>query len=234
MKKWAFLHWARVELAVRTTDLATKAETFRAFVGFGSPRVIAAFAAALFVTRLVYGNWGLGDLIVAGATLFLIGVFEWVVHLFLLHAPVDSIRMRRFKTGTGHRKHHLDPTGMVHLLLNTGEAGVFAVLFGVFTALWVPAFMWVLGLQIIAPYLTGYMLALIGLLHYEWTHLLVHTRYQPATRYYRRLARNHRLHHYRNEHNWLGVTSNMGDRILRTLPQDKSDVPLSETARTLS
>ncbi len=219
---------------MRTTDLATKAETFRVFVGFGSPRVIALFVLALTALRLAYGNWGWGDLIVAGVTLFLIGVFEWVVHRFLLHAPIDSIRMRKFKTGTGHRKHHEDPTGMVHLLLETGEAGAFAALFGVFSLLWVPAFMWILGFEILAPYLTGYALAAIGLLHYEWTHLLVHTRYQPTTRYYRRLARNHRLHHYRNEHNWLGVTSNMGDRILRTLPKDKSDVPLSETARTLS
>lgn len=219
---------------MRTTDLATKAETFRVFVRFGSPRVIAVFVVALVVIRLSYARWGWGDLIVAALTLLLIGVFEWAVHLFLLHAPVDSIRMRKFKTGTGHRKHHLDPTGMVHLLLNKGEAWLFVALFGVFTALWVPAFMWGLGSPLLAPYLTGYMLAAIGLLHYEWTHLLVHTRYQPTTRYYRRLARNHRLHHYRNEHNWLGVTSNMGDRILRTLPKDKSDVPLSETAQTLS
>jgi hypothetical protein len=219
---------------MRTTDLKTKRETFRVFVRFGSPRVISGFVIALVLTRLLYARWGWGDLIVAGVTLFLIGVFEWIVHLFLLHAPEDSIRMRKFKTGTGHRKHHLDPTGMEHLLLNTAEAGTFAALFGVFTALWVPAFMWVVDLPLLAPYLTGYSMAAIGLLHYEWTHLLVHTSYQPTRRYYRRLARNHRLHHYRNEHHWLGVTSNMGDRILRTLPKDKSAVPLSETARTLS
>lgn len=219
---------------MRTTDLTTKAETFRVFVRFGSPKVISAFVGSLVLVRFVYRSWGWGDLIVAAMTLLLLGVFEWVVHLFLLHAPVESIRMRKFKTGTGHRKHHQDPTGMVHLLLNTPEAGVFAALFAVFTVLWVPALMWVLGFEILGPYLTGYMLAVIGLLHYEWTHLLVHTRYQPATRYYARLARNHRLHHYRNEHYWLGVTSNMGDRILRTLPKDKGDVPLSETARTLS
>lgn len=219
---------------MRTTDLTNKSETFRAFIGFGSPRVISTFAAVAVLVRLSYGNWSLGDLLIAGITLFLVGVFEWVVHLFLLHAPEDSFRMTKLRTGTGHRAHHKDPSGMVHLLLNTGESGVFAAMFGVFTALWVPVFMWVIGFEMLGPYLTGYMLALIGLLHYEWTHLLVHTRYKPKTRFYRRLARNHRLHHYRNEHNWLGVTSNMGDRILRTYPKDKSDVPLSETARTLS
>ncbi len=218
---------------MRTNDLRNKSETFKAFVQFGSPRVIATFVALAVGGRLWYGNWGWGDLVIAGTTLFLVGVFEWVVHLFLLHAPEDSFRMTKLRTGTGHRAHHQDPNGMVHLLLNTPESALFAAMFGVFTALWVPVFMWILGFEMLAPYLTGYMLALIGLLHYEWTHLLVHTRYKPKTRVYKRLARNHRLHHYRNEHNWLGVTSNMGDRILGTYPKHKSDVPLSETAKNL-
>lgn len=220
--------------AMRTTDLTTKSETFRAFAGFGSPRIIMSFVLVLTSIRLWYQNWGWGDLIIAVATLILIGVFEWVVHLFLLHAPEDSIRMKTFKTGTGHRAHHLDPAGMVHLLLNTPESGLFVVLFGVFTALWVPPLMWILDMDLMAPYLTGYSLAVIGLLHYEWTHLLVHTRYQLKTKFYMRLARNHRLHHFRNEHHWLGVTSNLGDRLLRTYPKSKGDVPLSETARSLS
>lgn len=218
---------------MRTTDLTNKSETFRAFVQFGSPRVIATFVAMTIVLRLFYRSWGWGDLIVAAATVFLVGMFEWVVHLFLLHAPEDSFRMTKLRTGAGHRAHHKDPTGMVHLFLNTGESVLCAAMFGVFTALWVPALMWVFGFEVLGPYLTGYTLALIGLWHYEWTHLLVHTRYVPKIKFYKRLARNHRLHHYRNEHNWLGVTSNMGDRLLRTYPKHKSDVPLSETARTL-
>ena len=63
---------------------------------------------------------------------------------------------------------------------------------------------------------------------------MVHTRYRPRTRLYRTLARRHRLHHFRNEHYWLGVTSNTGDRLLGTLPKHKTDVPLSETATTLT
>ena len=38
--------------------------------------------------------------------------------------------------------------------------------------------------------------------------------------------RHHRLH-------WLGVTTNLGDRLLGTHPRAKTDVPLSATARTL-
>ena len=81
--------------------------------------------------------------------------------------------------------------------------------------------------------LTVRVLAYLSLAHYEWVHLMVHTRYRPKTRFYRRLATNHRLHHYRNEKYWLGVTSNLGDRLLGTYPAEKSDVPLSDTARTL-
>jgi sterol desaturase/sphingolipid hydroxylase (fatty acid hydroxylase superfamily) len=93
--------------------------------------------------------------------------------------------------------------------------------------------MWLSGSSILGGFLTAWLLAAAGLLHYEFVHLMVHTRYRPHTRYYRGLARHHRLHHFRNERYWLGVTSNSGDRLMRTLPADRGDVPLSDTARTL-
>ena len=76
--------------------------------------------------------------------------------------------------------------------------------------------------------LTGYIL--VGA--YEWTHFLIHTAYRPRSRYYRSIWRNHRLHHYKNEHYWHGITNTLSDRVLRTLP-DQADVPRSPTARTL-
>jgi hypothetical protein len=57
-----------------------------------------------------------------------------------------------------------------------------------------------------------------AVLAYDWTHFLIHTRYQPRTELYRRAWRNHRLHHYRNERYWLGVTSPIADVVLRTSP----------------
>jgi len=44
--------------------------------------------------------------------------------------------------------------------------------------------------------------------------------------------RNHRLHHFKNERYWFGVTSTVGDRVIGTLP-DQSTVPRSPTARSL-
>ncbi|MDX2168661.1 MAG: fatty acid hydroxylase family protein, partial [Deltaproteobacteria bacterium] len=49
---------------------------------------------------------------------------------------------------------------------------------------------------------------------------------------YQRLWRNHRLHHFKNEHYWFGVTMLSGDRLLRTAPAVK-DVETSPTARNL-
>ena len=80
---------------------------------------------------------------------------------------------------------------------------------------------------------TGFAAAAILSLGYEWTHYLIHTDYAPKTRFYRSLWRGHRLHHYRNENYWFGVTNHFGDRVLGTNPA-KDAVPVSPTARTLA
>ncbi len=75
---------------------------------------------------------------------------------------------------------------------------------------------------------TGFLM--VGV--YEWTHFLIHTAHRPRSAYYRSIWRNHRLHHYKNEHYWHGITNTLSDRVLRTNP-DQADVPRSPTARTL-
>jgi hypothetical protein len=54
----------------------------------------------------------------------------------------------------------------------------------------------------------------------------------PKTRWYRTIWRNHRLHHFKHEGYWMGVSSNLGDRLLGTNP-DQRTVAKSATARTL-
>ena len=68
---------------------------------------------------------------------------------------------------------------------------------------------------------------------YEWIHYLIHTNYRPRHAPYRKVWRAHRLHHFRNEHYWFGVTMHLGDRVLRTYPE-RDEVPASATARTLA
>lgn len=219
---------------LRANDLGTKRETAAVYFRRGSAQVLLAVGFVLLAVRLLVGGFGRGDLIAIAATIAMTGTVEWIIHKYLLHAPEDSWTSRRLGTGAGHREHHLDPTQLDWLLLRGIDAAVFVTAFGVVTAAWSVPLMWITGSSIVGGYLTAWTCAAFGLAHYEWVHLLVHTRYRPTTRYYRNLARNHRLHHFRNENYWLGVTSNSGDRLLRTLPAHKSDVPLSDTARTLA
>jgi hypothetical protein len=219
--------------AVRADRLGTKREIAGVYVRRGSARVLIVATLLLGTARLAVGGFGRGDAIALGVTIAITGTVEWVIHRFLLHAPEDAWTSRTLGTGAGHRRHHLDPPDIEWLMLRGVDAAVFVTAFGAVTAAWSLPLMWVSGSALLGPFLTAWTLAAIGLAHYEWVHLMVHTRYRPRTRYYRRLARNHRLHHYRNERYWLGVTSNSGDRLLRTYPRHKVDVPLSDTARTL-
>lgn len=224
---------------MRSDELRTKRQIARTFVAQGSPQMIIAFIAVAAVVRLMVGGWSWIDGTILVITLAATGIVEWVLHLYLLHASESAWTSRRLGTGSGHRRHHLDPPDLEWLLLTRADAIVFSVLIAVGSALWAVPAMWVLGSQVdgidlLAPTLTAILCAYLALGHYEWTHLFEHTRYRPKTRYYRRLVRNHRLHHFRNENYWLGITSNLGDRLLGTYPASKADVPLSETARTLS
>ena len=76
--------------------------------------------------------------------------------------------------------------------------------------------------------LAGYALIAV----YEWTHFLIHTAVRPRSRHFRAIHRAHRLHHFKNEHHWHGITTTMADRLLGTAP-DAREVERSSTARSL-
>ena len=61
----------------------------------------------------------------------------------------------------------------------------------------------------------------------------IHSDYRPRSPWYRHVWRNHRLHHYKNEHYWFTVTSaGTADRLFGTYP-DPATVPRSKTVRAL-
>ncbi len=217
----------------RADDLRSLRDVLRTYVTHRSPQLMAVGILVALGLRLLVGSYGWADVAIIVATLALTGVVEWVLHLFVLHAPDDSVRMTKYKTGAGHREHHLDPPNIGWLMLGPIDVVVFLGMLAVWNLTWPLAVAFAFGAPLVPTYLTALLSSYVMLAHYEWTHLLAHARYRPKFRYYKRLAANHRLHHYRNEHYWLGVTSNVGDRLLRTLPASKSDVPLSDTARTL-
>lgn len=226
-------HVTAATAAVRATDLRTPLEVARRFVRTGSGQALLPVVAGLVVVRVVVGEWGRGDLVVLAGVVVLTGFVEWFLHLHVLHASPDAWTSTRLGLGSGHRRHHLDPPDLQWLLLRGPEALVFLAVLVVFSTAWTTPVVLLVDGQWWPSVLTGWTLTAAGLLHYEWTHLLVHTSHRPRTRVYARLARHHRRHHFRNEHFWLGVTSNLGDRVLRTLPRATDDVPLSGTARTL-
>jgi sterol desaturase/sphingolipid hydroxylase (fatty acid hydroxylase superfamily) len=121
-----------------------------------------------------------------------------------------------------HRAHHADPK----------DAGLVFIPMPALLGL-------VLGLAavlLLAMPLSRGLSALLGayavLFAYEWTHFLIHSSYRPRHRVYRSIWRAHRNHHFRNEHYWFGVTTNVADHVLGTFP-DRSAVEVSPTARTL-
>lgn len=217
----------------RSTELTTWAETIRAFVRMGSPLVLLAVVGFTMAVRLLVGQWTWSAVVVVAITVVFTGPVEWAIHLFLLHCPADSFRFTKIGAGVSHRQHHLDPPDLNHLVLYAHHAAIFVVLLSMVSAAWSAALATSFGWPLWPSVLTAVLAAQISLLHYEWTHLISHTTYRPRARYYATKARYHRLHHYRNERYWLGVTSNVGDRLLGSLPRSKGAVPLSPTARSL-
>jgi hypothetical protein len=155
--------------------------------------------------------------------------------VYLLHLRPFTVRGRRFELASAraHRAHHEDPRRLD--LINFSPAEALAILL-----LAVPA---AAGLGagacvlVASPLPTGALATmllsgyvLVGA--YEWTHFLIHTAHRPRSRYYRSIWRNHRLHHYKNEHFWHGITNTVSDRVLRTYP-DQAEVARSPTARAL-
>ena len=232
-------------LATSTDSLGAAAKLF---VRFGSPRAMAVGFVLAVTARLLVaattdaGAWSVRDLVAIAIVVSLVPFVEWFIHLVVLHARPRTVRGVVIDPGIGHREHHQNPATINWVLLRAVDAAVFQVSNALVVVVVVggPLFLFdaLVGqgpsfAAVIGPILTGVIAAVVGLAHYEWSHFLFHTAYRPKTRYYRRLKSNHRLHHWRNERYWLGITTNFGDRVLRTYPSSRSAVPLSPTARTL-
>jgi hypothetical protein len=217
------------------SDITSLREAWTEFASKRGPWVIAAASVVALAVRLALGPPTWRDV---GAALFILVAYpfgEWAIHVHLLHLRPFDFRGRpvELPTARAHRAHHEDPRSLD--LINFSPLEALAVLL-----LAVPAAA-ALGDGILAlagaalpaaPLVTMLLTGFVLVGAYEWTHFLIHTAHQPRSRYFRSISRNHRLHHYKNEHYWHGITSTVGDRLLRTNP-DHADVPRSPTARSL-
>ncbi len=222
------------ELTSRRADLTGLGACWREFMGHYSPRAaLVAFLLALG-GRIYVGQWSWRDLVPLAVLLAAQPFVEWVIHKYLLHLPPFQLRGRRIELygSIQHRNHHLDPSDLRRVLLKPVEVLSFVVQIAITVALLTLAVALPTGAPFLALALTGIAFSYLGLFRYEWSHFLIHTPYVPKTRWYRTIWRNHRLHHFKHEGYWMGVSSNLGDRLLGTNPDQRS-VPKSPTARTL-
>ncbi len=220
----------------RARDLTTLQGAGSAFVRSASGRIIGGAVLLSIVVRATLGAITGSDVIGIAAVAVLVGPVEWIVHRHLLHAAPSSWLANAIGTRESHVAHHRDPDDLQWLLLRRLNAfascAAIIVPIGVGTVCATTVF--AVDRSVATPVAATVATAsLVALLHYEWVHLLVHSRYRCRSQYYARLERHHRWHHYRNENYWLGVTVDIGDRLRRTLPHDRADVPMSATARTL-
>lgn len=200
----------------------TTFELWRLAFRFTEMRLVGALTAlaalGLAFLRPPFAEW----LPAAGAGVLGWGAAEYVFHRFVLHMPAPQQKFFRRLHGRLHWKHHQNPDEPRLL---------FVPLFGD---------IFLFGVAALAGGVTGGRAAALGsvvglglaLLHYEATHLAAHVAYVPRTRWGRFLKRFHRLHHYKNEHYWYGVTHPFVDKLVGTW-RDHREVEKSSTARTL-
>ncbi|MFF9909948.1 sterol desaturase family protein [Streptomyces sp. NPDC013457] len=209
----------------RRTDV-TLGSVFRAFWRYPSPWMISGTLVTVLVCRTVLGDWRATDAYAPVILLLLFPFLEWLIHVFVLHwrprkvagVVLDTLLARK------HREHHVDPRD-VPLVFIPWRALVWVVVG--YNAIALIAF------PRLGQALTFMLSVAVTGLVYEWTHYLIHSDYRPRSRAYKAVWRNHRLHHYKNEHYWFTVTTTASaDRLFGTYP-DPATVQTSPTAKNL-
>jgi len=200
-------------------------DAVRVFFHHWSPRLLAGAAIAWGFIRLVVGQWSAADLLVACGIVLFWPIQEWLIHVLVLHfKPVKVLGLTIDPSNASeHRKHHRDPWLIKR---------VFVPWFTAFTGMFFLPLLWFSAMPTIPLALTGLMVFFMMATHYEWVHYLCHVRWRPPLKHYRVLVDSHRLHHFKSEHHWLGVSMLMGDRLFGTAPDARS-VEKSDTVRTL-
>jgi hypothetical protein len=200
-----------------TRSLRSAAATF---ARQACPQLLIAAITICFIVRVWLGGWSYWDAVVLIGAVATWPVQEWLVHKLLLHLrPIDiGGRKVDLVIAIHHREHHKNPWDPI-----LGITPAYIIL--AYVLLFIPV--WLL----LMPPALALTLAIVffGLaLNYEWLHYLIHTSYVPKTALYKRLWKNHRLHHFKNENYWYGVTMLEGDVLLGTQPAADA-TPRSDT-----
>jgi len=195
------------------------------FFRFLTPQLISAQILIAGALRVWLGEWSTGDLWVMGGILVYWPFQEWFFHLTLLHMKPFQVFGMQVDLGPAraHRYHHRHPWVLETTFVPPKAIGVLIPVNLAFWCLLMPT--WQLAC-------TGVMVFSGAALIYEWVHYLVHTPYKPKTRYFQRICRNHRLHHFKHERYWYSFTVPWIDTLFGTNP-DPGKIEKSATVRTL-
>lgn len=216
-------------------DLKSLGNCWREFMHHFSGRAVFAALVIVGALRVAVGEFSYRDLIALAVVLAIQPFVEWFIHTYLLHLKPFEIGGRKFDlyTAKAHRRHHKDPASIERTLLHPQEILGSMFLIAITSAPMVAGLVYaIFGGAFLPIYLSSLLWNYLGLYRYEWSHFLIHTPYVPKTRFFRSIWRSHRLHHFKHEDYWMGVTSNFGDRVLKTFPDQKT-IKKSPTARTL-
>lgn len=217
---------ARITGQARRREALALGGAWREFWRHPSPWMIGSSLLGSIVARVLVGGGSWWELLSPILLIALFPVIEWVIHVGILHwrprrlgpLTVDSLLAR------DHRAHHADPRDLPLVFIPWRAL------------LWlVPAFVLVAWLTMpTTSAMLSLLVSVFGIqFGYEWTHYLIHSDYKPRSRWYRHVWRNHRLHHYKNEHYWFTVTSaGTADRLFGTYP-DPATVASSKTVKDL-
>ncbi len=170
--------------------------------------VYGSLSAIMLALTLYWGQKSLGHI----ALLFLSGFLLWTaveyfLHRFPFHHDIKTEPFRLITSGL-HLLHHEIP--------NRGDYVVAPI------AMSFPFYLVIVGLFCLATRdVSNAFLLSSGLatayLCYEWTHYSTHHRV-AKTRFGKYLKRHHMMHHFKDSHNYFGVTSPVWDWMFGTLP----------------
>jgi hypothetical protein len=188
-----------------------------------TPWILLPWFAAALTVRMALGGWTWRDPVIVAALVLLQPFVEWILHVGVLHFRPRNLGNRTIDLHLArkHREHHDDPKDIGLTLIPIPE--LVATVVGVSLGAWFLAID-----HRDAATVAATVALLMGI--YEWVHFLIHSSYKPKSRHYRSIRRSHRLHHFRNQRYWLGVTSNAADRVLGTFPAP-AEVELVDSQR---
>jgi len=200
----------------------------KAFAIFTRQPTAHSLAFALVVlagVRVHLGGFSVWDLVVLAGIVAIEPFSEWLIHVNLLHwkpRKIFGVHVD-LHMAKAHREHHAAPHDPNWWFIPkfSGVIGFVVLAF----ASWLLMPTWGLAVTLV-------MGMLAAGLAYEWIHYLCHSSYRPKGRWYKAIWKHHRLHHFKNERYWMGVTMHLGDKVLGTM-RDVKDVPTSPNCRNL-